>query len=160
MASTEYATSAPSDAIPTRTRYRVVAFCVALAGVTYLDRNCISLLAPLIQEDLGLSRIQMGWVFTIFAISYAAFEVPSAWWGQKVGTRRVLTRIVAWWSAFTIATGAAFNYPSMLITRFLFGAGEAGAWPNAARTFSLWIPGRERGRVQGIFSPVPSWSAG
>jgi MFS transporter, ACS family, glucarate transporter len=151
MSATGYATSAPTAVIPTRTRYGVVAFCIALAGVTYLDRNVIAILAPQIQEDLGLSRIQMGWVFAIFALSYAAFEVPSAWWGQKIGTRRVLTRIVAWWSVFTMATGAAFSYPSLLITRFLFGAGEAGAWPNAARTFSLWIPGKERGRVQGVF---------
>jgi ACS family glucarate transporter-like MFS transporter len=151
MSVTGYATPVIVDTGPTRTRYRVVAFCVALAGVTYLDRNCISILAPQIQEDLGLSRIQMGWVFTSFAIAYAAFEIPSAWWGQKIGTRRVLTRIVAWWSIFTMATAAVFNYPSILITRFLFGAGEAGAWPNAARTFSLWIPGRERGRVQGVF---------
>jgi MFS family permease len=77
--------------------------------------------------------------------------VPSAWWGERVGTRRVLTRIVCWWSAFTIATAAGWSYASMLVIRFLFGAGEAGAWPNAARTFSRWIPAHERGRVQGVF---------
>jgi MFS family permease len=129
----------------------VVAFCVALAGVTYLDRNCISTLTPFIEKDLGLTHSQMAWVFTAFALAYGGFEVPTAWWGQKIGTRRVLTRIVTWWSLFTMATAAVFNYPSMLATRFLFGAGEAGAWPNAARTFSLWIPGNERGRVQGVF---------
>jgi len=136
---------------PTRTRFKVVAFGVALAAVTYLDRNCISTLTPKIKEDLGLSTIQMGWVFTIFALSYGAFEIPSAYWGQKVGTRRVLARIVSWWSVFTIATAGVFNYPTMLVTRFLFGVGEAGAWPNAARTFSRWIPAKERGRVQGVF---------
>jgi MFS family permease len=68
-----------------------------------------------------------------------------------VGTRRVLTRIVAWWSAFTMATGLANSYTSLLAIRFLFGAGEAGAWPNATRTFSRWIPLTERGKVQGIF---------
>ena len=136
---------------PGRVRYRVVAFAVALAGVTYLDRVCISTLAPAIMRDLALSKLEMSYVFSAFAVAYAAFEVPSAWWGERVGTRRVLTRIVSWWSVFTIATAAVWSYASMLVVRFLFGAGEAGAWPNAARTFSRWIPTHERGRVQGVF---------
>jgi ACS family glucarate transporter-like MFS transporter len=133
------------------TRYRVVAFAVALAGVTYLDRICIGTLAPAIMKDLSLSRLQMSYVFSAFAIAYASFEIPSAWWGQKVGTRRVLTRIVVWWSAFTMLTGTVTNYSAMLAVRFLFGVGEAGAWPNVARTFSRWIPFAERGRAQGVF---------
>jgi MFS family permease len=134
-----------------RVRYRVVAFAVALAGVTYLDRICISTLAPAIMRDMSLSKLEMSYVFSAFAVAYAAFEVPSAWWGQRIGTRRVLTRIVVWWSTFTIATAAVWSYTSLLAIRFLFGAGEAGAWPNAARTFSRWIPTYERGRVQGVF---------
>jgi MFS transporter, ACS family, glucarate transporter len=143
----------PSPSSPSigRTRYRVVAFAVALAGVTYLDRICISILAPSMMRDLSLSRMEMSYVFSAFAIAYAAFEIPSAWWGERVGTRRVLTRIVCWWSAFTMATGLVTSYTVLLLVRFLFGAGEAGAWPNAARTFSRWIPVYERGRVQGVF---------
>jgi MFS transporter, ACS family, glucarate transporter len=134
-----------------RVRYRVVAFAVALASVTYLDRICISILAPSMMRDLSLSRMEMSAVFSAFAIAYASFEIPSAWWGEKVGTRRVLTRIVCWWSAFTMLTGLVTNYVVLLAVRFLFGIGEAGAWPNAARTFSKWIPVPERGRVQGLF---------
>jgi ACS family glucarate transporter-like MFS transporter len=144
----------PIDAVlapPTRVRYQVVALTVLLAMVTYLDRVCISKLAPDIMRDLKLSKIQMGYVFSAFALAYAAFEIPTAWWADRRGTRLVLTRIVLWWSTFTIATAAAFNYATLLLVRFLFGAGEAGAWPCVARTFSRWIPGRERGRVQGIF---------
>lgn len=140
-----------SAAALTRVRFRVVAFAVALAAVTYLDRVCISIVAPQIMEDLGLSRMQMSYVFSSFTIAYAVFEIPTAWWADRVGSRKVLTRIVLWWSAFTLATAAAFNYVSMLAVRFLFGVGEAGAWPNAARVFSRWIPSHERGRVQGIF---------
>lgn len=135
----------------TRVRYRVVAFAVALAAVTYLDRVCIATLAPEIMRDLSLSRIQMSYVFSAFTLAYAIFEIPTAWWGEKIGTRRVLTRIVTWWSAFTIFTAAAWNFWVLATVRFLFGAGEAGAWPNAAKTFSNWIPAHERGRVQGIF---------
>lgn len=143
--------STAAASAPTRVRYKVVGFCVALAAVTYLDRVCISILAKDISRDLGLSQLQMSYVFSAFTLAYAVFEIPTAWWGEQVGTRRVLTRIVAWWSAFTIATAGAFNYASLLAIRFLFGAGEAGAWPNAARTFARWIPAHERGRVQGIF---------
>lgn len=135
----------------TRVRYKVVAMTVLLAMVTYLDRVCISKLAPDIMRDLGLSKVQMGWVFSAFALAYALFEIPTAWWADRQGTRRVLTRIVIWWSGFTVLTAGAFNYASLLVLRFLFGAGEAGAWPGVARTFSRWIPSRERGTIQGIF---------
>jgi sugar phosphate permease len=136
---------------PTHARYRVVALATALAMITYLDRACIATLAPGIMRDLGLTTVEMGYVFTVFQLAYALFEIPTAWWADQKGTRAVLSRIVLWWSALTAATGAAFSYPVLLVVRFLFGAGEAGAWPCVARTFSRWIPGRERGTVQGIF---------
>jgi MFS transporter, ACS family, glucarate transporter len=135
----------------TRVRYRVVAATVALAGVTYLDRVCVGVLAPSIMTDLNISQLQMGWVFSAFTAAYALFEIPTAWWADRIGSRRVLTRIVLWWSAFTMLTAAATSYAAMLAVRFLFGVGEAGAWPNAARVFSRWVPLRERGRVQGMF---------
>lgn len=132
-------------------RFKVVAFIVTMAAITYLDRVSISTVAPSIMRDLHLTRVQMGYIFTAFPISYAAFEIPTAWWGELIGTRRVMARIVGWWSAFTAATGAVTSYPAMLAVRFLFGAGEAGAWPNAAKAFSRWIPAVEMGRVQGLF---------
>lgn len=136
---------------PTRVRYRVVALTTLLAMVTYLDRVCISTLAPEIRRDLGLSIVEMGYVFSAFALAYALFEIPTAWWADRAGVRTVLSRIVIWWSIFTVATAAVWNYASLLVARFLFGAGEAGAWPCAARALSRWIPSRERGTVQGIF---------
>jgi len=144
-------TLALTDARPTRVRYKVVLLAILLAMVTYLDRVCISKLAPNIMADLTLSKVQMGYVFSAFALAYAFFEIPTAWWADRTGTRKVLTRIVVWWSSFTVATAAAFNYAALLVIRFLFGAGEAGAWPCVARTFSRWIPRSERGTVQGIF---------
>lgn len=142
---------AVSAARATKVRFRVVTMAVLLAAITYVDRVCIGSLSKYIMADLGLSGMQMSFVFSAFALAYALFEIPTAWWADRVGTRKVLTRIVIWWSAFTIATAGAFNYASLLVTRFLFGAGEAGAWPSAARTFSRWIPRRERGTVQGVF---------
>jgi ACS family glucarate transporter-like MFS transporter len=132
-------------------RNRVVAFTMALAAVTYLDRVCISILAPKISAELGLSRVEMGYVFSAFAVAYAAFGVPAAWWADRDGARRVLTRVVLWWSLFTMATAGAWNFLSMVVIRFLFGMGEAGAWPSVARVYSRWIPAGERGRIQGAF---------
>lgn len=132
-------------------RNRVVAFTMALAAVTYLDRVCIAVLAPKISAELALSRIEMGYVFSAFAVAYAAFGVPAAWWADRDGARRVLTWVVLVWSAFTMATAAAWNFVSLVAIRFLFGVGEAGAWPSVARVYSRWIPLADRGRIQGIF---------
>ena len=129
----------------------MIGLALGLATVTYLDRACIATLAPDIMRELALSKEQMSWVYSAFAAAYALFEVPTAWWADRQGTRRVLTRIVLWWSAFTMATAMATSYVALLVTRFLFGAGEAGAWPCVARTFSRWVPLAQRGRVQGIF---------
>ncbi|HMF78184.1 MAG TPA: MFS transporter [Bryobacteraceae bacterium] len=140
-----------TDDTLTRVRYRVVVFTVALAAITFLDRVCISIVAPDIMRDLRLTNMQMSYVFSAFTLAYALFEIPTAWWADRIGSRRVLTRIVLWWSTFTVATAGAFGYATLLVIRFLFGVGEAGAWPNVARVFARWIPARERGRVQGIF---------
>jgi MFS family permease len=133
---------------------------MALAAVTYLDRICISILAPEISRDLSLTKGQMSLVFSAFAVAYAGFEIVTAWWGERIGPRRVLTRVVMWWSCFTISTSFAWNYSSLLVIRFLFGAGEAGAWPNAALAFSRWTPAAERGRAQGFFFAAAHLSGG
>ena len=99
---------------PSRTRYRVAGLLLLLAGVTYLDRACISILAPQISADLGLTKVQMSFVFSAFAMAYAAFEVPTAWWGERIGARRILTRIVVWWSCLQ---GAFLNPASRLLGR-------------------------------------------
>src|SRR5262245_7266828 len=134
----------------TPVRGRVLAFAFLLAVVTYLDRICISAAAPFMMEDLGLSLLQTGVVFVSFTLPSSRFEIPSAWLGDVRGPRRVLTRIVLWWSAFTMLTGAARGLYSLVAIRFLFGAGEAGAFPNIARSFSRWFPVRERGRANGV----------
>jgi MFS transporter, ACS family, glucarate transporter len=132
-------------------RSRVLAMTVALAFLTYMDRVCISVTAPAIIRDLRLTTIQMGFVFSAFTAAYALFEIPTGWWADRIGSRRVLTRIVTWWSIFTGLTGVAWNFPSLIALRALFGAGEAGAWPTVARALSLWFPAQERGTAQGIF---------
>jgi MFS transporter, ACS family, glucarate transporter len=128
----------------------VLRYTLALAVITYLDRVAISSAAPAIRSELGLSLIQMGWAFSVFTFAYAAFEIPSGWLGDITGPRRVLTRIVLWWSAFTMLTGAAWNFVSLLVVRFMFGVGEAGAFPNISKSFSNWFPVSERGNAHGV----------
>ena len=131
-------------------RASVLTFAFLLAVITYLDRVCISAAAPFITRDLHLSTLQMGTVFSAFTLAYSLFEIPSGWLGDVSGPRRVLTRIVLWWSGFTMLTGAALGFPSLVATRFLFGAGEAGAFPNMSRSLSRWFPLRERGKANGV----------
>ncbi len=135
---------------PTGARRRVLIFAFFLAVVTYLDRICISAAAPFIMADLQLTVLQMSVIFSAFTLAYSIFEIPSGWLADVRGPRRMLTRIVLWWSAFTMLTGAAAGFRSLLAIRFLFGAGEAGAFPTVARSFSRWFPRRERGTANGV----------
>ena len=146
-----------STSRPTRTRYWVIVFAVTLAVITYIDRVCISQAAPFMRQDLGLTAEQMGWAFSLFFWAYALFEIPSGWWGDRIGARRVLMRVVIWWSLFTAATGWVFNWASLLVTRTLFGAGEAGCFPNLTKAFTTWLPKAERVRAQGIMWLSARW---
>jgi len=137
-------------AAATRARYKLLRFTFALSIITYVDRVCISTAAGSITTELHLTSAQMGWVFSAFTIAYAIFEIPSGRLGDTIGPRKVLTRIVLWWSAFTMATGLVRSYNSILTARFLFGAGEAGAFPNMSRSLSHWFPERERGTAHGV----------
>ena len=121
----------PALGAPSRTRYFVVVFAVILAIIQYIDRVAISQAAPLISKDLGLDKEQMALVFSAFTLAYALFEIPTGYMGDRLGARRVLIRVVLWWSFFTAATGWAWNLFSLLVARFIFGAGEARkAHPN------------------------------
>ena len=132
-----------------RGRFGVLALVFAAAVITYLDRVCISVAAPAMQRDLGLTQLQFSWVFTAFYIAYAVFEMPAAWLGDRWGQRRTMIRIVGCWSIFTILTGLVRGYPSLLLTRFVFGAGEAGAFPTLSRAISRWFPVQARSRANG-----------
>lgn len=154
---------------PTRVRYRVLGLACALSTITYLDRACMGSSAKSFVQDLGLTSVgDLNWVFTAFTLAYAAFEIPSGWLGDVLGPRKVLIRIVLWWSAFTAITGlvgmsvhgrvlGAVQIGSLAIgplavligVRFLFGMGEAGAYPNITRALHNWFPLGERGFAQG-----------
>jgi MFS transporter, ACS family, glucarate transporter len=131
-------------------RNRVLVLLSLLSAITYLDRICISVAGPRMQNELHISPHAWGWVGSVFAISYSVFEIPGGYMGDRWGARLVLTRIVLWWSAFTSLTGTVSRYSSLLLTRLLFGAGEAGAFPNASASIFRWFPAAERSRAFGV----------
>jgi MFS transporter, ACS family, glucarate transporter len=149
---------------PTKIRFGVLGFACSLSLITYLDRICMMRVKEPIQNELQLSDTQMGWIFSIFLVGYGLFEVPGGWMGDNWGARRVLTRVVLWWSLFTAFTGCvwafawdfgsvlplAFNSFALLVfIRFLFGAGEAAAFPNLTRVVRNWFPFQERAFAAG-----------
>ena len=146
--------SAPSGA-----RFRVIQFGMALAVLSYIDRVTISQAAPLISHDLHFSKSQMGSVFAAFLTAYAIFEVPSAWYGDRVGARRGLLRIVAAWSFFTALTGFAWNFVSMMTIQFLFGMGDAGCFPLITKSFRSWLLPEDRTKAQGYLWLAARWGA-
>jgi sugar phosphate permease len=118
--------------------------------ITYLDRVNISTAAPMISKEFGFDKITMGAIFSAFVWAYAMFQVPGGWMGDRFGPRKVLTVIVGYWSVMTALTAHAGGAISFIVIRFLFGIGEAGAFPGATRAMQLWYPREERGFVQGI----------
>ena len=122
---------------PSQARRVVLFFAVTLAIITYVDRVCISQAAPTMQEDLGLTKIQMGYAFTAFGWAYALFEIPGGWLGDRIGPRKVLMRVVGMWSIFTVATGWAWNLVSLVVCRFLFGVGRRVAFRTSRRPLPI-----------------------
>lgn len=131
-------------------RYLVVVATFLLSLLLYIDRVCISTAKGPIVHDLGLTDEQFGWILSAFAFGYALLQTPAGAMADRLGARRVLAGVVTLWSIFTGLTAAAWSFGSLLVVRFLFGAGEAGAFPGMARTVYSWIPVRERGLVKGI----------
>ena len=150
-------TLTPHAPHPTRVRYQVMAFLCVLSFLTYFDRVCVMRARPDIKAELGLSDAQFGWVLGAFWLAYALFEIPVGWWGDRFGARRTLSRIVLAWSLFTALSGTATGFLSLLAYRFLFGVGEAGAYPNMARIQSRWLPQRSRGRAGGLLWLMARW---
>jgi MFS family permease len=132
-------------------RYLVLGMLFLMVLVMYLDRLAIGVAAPRMQADLGLGPKEWGWVTGAFTLAYAAFEAPGGAMGDRIGQRTVLTRIVLWWSGFTALTGAVSGLGPLLAVRFLFGAGEAGAFPNATGVVARWFVAAERARASSAF---------
>jgi len=157
MALNPYQTPLAGTSRPTRVRNVVLFFAMTLAIITYVDRVCISQATPYMQEEMGLTKVDMGIAFAAFGWAYALFEIPGGWLGDRIGPRKVLMRVVSMWSIFTVATGWAWNLASLVVCRFFFGMGEAGCFPNIAKMFSNWFPKKEQVRAQGVMWLSARW---
>jgi sugar phosphate permease len=135
---------------PSRGRWYILLLISVMYLITYLDRVNISTAAPQISQEFGFDKVTMGFIFSAFVWAYALFQVPGGWLSDRFGARGVLAGVVTYWSIMTAATAAAFSGASFMIVRFLFGVGEAGAFPGATRAMQLWYPRPERGLVQGV----------
>ena len=121
---------------------------VILSTMTFVDRLAIAVSGPRIQSELRIPPERWGWVLGAFVLACGLFEIPSGAAGDRHGHRRELTRIVVWWSVFMAITAACFRFWQLVLVRFLFGAGEAGAFPNATGVIGRWFPQSERARPQ------------
>lgn len=131
-------------------RFLLVVGTFALAVLLYVDRVCISTAKGPITQELGLSDKEFGWILSAFALGYALFQTPTGMLADRLGPRSILSVVVALWSLFTGLTATAWNLTSMLVIRFFFGAGEAGAFPGMARAIFAWLPMKERGVATGV----------
>ncbi len=129
-------------------KYLILILLSLLSVITFLDRNAISIAGVRITQELGLNESQFGWILTAFTLSYGLLEIPMGLWGDRFGEKKIIVRIVFWWSLFTALTGLVTGFASLFVVRFLFGAGEAGAYPNSAISIRKWFPVAERGRAQ------------
>ena len=129
-------------------RYQVLFVMSLFSIITYLDRTSVSITGHSITTDLNISEQQFGWILGAFAFAYGIFEIPVGLMGDRIGPKKILTRIVICWSIFTILTGFSYTFTMLFAIRFLFGIGEAGAYPNATVVISRWFPQKERGRAQ------------
>jgi MFS transporter, ACS family, glucarate transporter len=137
---------------PTRIRYVVVASASLMAVLLYLDRFCISFAEVYIQEDLGLTNTQVGWMLSAFFWTYALGQVPAGWLSDRFGSRLMLTLYVLSWSLLTTLTGLATGFVMLLALRIGFGFAQAGAYPTASGIVSRWIPFAERGRASSLIA--------
>ena len=131
-------------------RHWVLLLLCAVSVITFLDRLAIAVAEPGIRSDLHLNATQWGWVLSAYVLANALFEIPSGAIGDRHGRRRELTRIAIWWSAFTALTGTTRTLWQIAASRFLFGVGAAGAYPNASGVIARWFPRREHARAQGF----------
>jgi len=144
------ATSVGSEPHRSHVRWFVVALLFVFSFLTIVDRVAISAAKSDIAAEIGIPDVQFGLIFGVFALGYAAFQIPAGWAADRYGPRVFLAAIVLAWSFFTGLTGLLTTVPALVAVRFLFGAAEAGIYPTASRAIYNWVPRQDRGAAQGV----------
>ena len=132
-------------------RHRIVLLALLINMVCYTDRVCIAIAGPELRRNFNLSQTELGFVFSIFSLSYFLGQTPWGILADRHGARGIVTFAIAGWSLFTALTATAWSYVSLLTIRFVFGGLEAAFSPSIASAFSRWIPIQERATAFGAF---------
>ncbi|MGL4421309.1 MAG: MFS transporter [Gemmataceae bacterium] len=154
----------------THSKYFVLILLCLLAMITYMDRAANGSAKKAIMADLGVNADQFFYVLMAFQLAYALFEIPSGWLGDTRGPRSTLLRVVLWWSIFVALTGFTattipftgiyIGFYGLIVIQFLFGVGEAGAFPNIAKALYNWFPASERGFAKSAVWMAARWMGG
>jgi sugar phosphate permease len=133
-----------------KVRHGVLVVLCLMYFVAYVDRVNISVAAPTMRKEFGLTLTELGLIFSAFAYPYAAMQIVGGWLSDRLGPRLVLTLLSVLWAAGTILTGISWGIASLVVFRVLVGIGEGGAFPTATRALTFWMPVAERGLAQGV----------
>jgi len=156
----------PATAVPplrrlfTGTTGRVYILLCLMLFIEYVDRVNLSVAAPLLKTELGLSNTQLGFALSAFGYCYAFFQIINGYIGDRFGPRLTLTLCGILWALGTVATGFVGGLTSLVFARLLVGLGEAGTIPTGARTMSSWVPRNRRGFAQGFTHSCARFAAG
>jgi MFS transporter, ACS family, glucarate transporter len=139
-------------------RYSIVAMLFAITIVNYADRATIAIAGPVLSKDLGLSPVQMVFIFSAFGWSYVIGQVPGGWLLDRFGSKAVYFASIFTWSLFTLLQGAVgllaatLAFYVLFALRFLVGLAESPSFPANARVVAAWFPANERGTASAIFN--------
>lgn len=142
----------------TRVRLLIVLMLFAATTINYADRATISIAGPGMAKELGLSPVQMGYVFSAFAWSYVLAQIPGGWLLDRYSVKWVYAAAIALWSGFTLLQGAVGFFSGLTAVVLLFtlrlavGLTEAPIFPANARIVAAWFPARERGMASAFFN--------
>jgi ACS family glucarate transporter-like MFS transporter len=136
-------------------RYLLVLWLMVVSAVAYLDRTNVSIAGLEICNEFSISQVRLGWIFSAFLIGYASFQIPAGLFARRMGPRRALGLLGAWWGFFIALTALIPPHVGnalliLLLVRFALGAGEATMYPATSQFVERWFPVKERGRANGI----------
>ncbi|QXP51983.1 MFS transporter [Cellulophaga sp. HaHa_2_95] len=136
----------------TNKRYGILAMVFLTVVINYLDRSNISVAAFALSEDLDLSSVQMGFIFSAFAWTYAILQIPGGFMADKIKTRVLYSVIMALWSIATLVQGMANSFVSLLGLRATIGVFEAPSYPTNNVIVTRWFPEKERASAIAIYT--------
>lgn len=145
--------------MPRASLFLLIGLLLGSTTINYIDRQVLSILAPLLRDEFRLSNEQYAWILNAFMGTYAAALPLAGWVLDRIGVGRGLTLAVAWWSAAGMLTSLARGPFSLALCRAFLAVGESGAWPSFAKAVSIWVPAQWRTLAIGVCNSGSSLGA-